>query len=127
MGYTANWHPKRNPRAALMDYRVRYPLDRIAVDIVGPLPITYRGNNCILVIEEYFTRFMESYPLPDQKAETVAQTLIYEFICRYGTPLEINMDQERKFQSALFQQICNLFGAKTTRPTSLSSIFEWIN
>ena len=33
---TANRHSKRKPRAALMDYRVGYPLDRIAVDIVGP-------------------------------------------------------------------------------------------
>ena len=42
---TASAHPKRKPRAALMDYRVGYPLDRIAVDILGPLPITDRGNN----------------------------------------------------------------------------------
>ena len=114
---TANRHPKRKPRAALMDYRVGYSLDRIAVDILGPLPITDRGNNCILVIGDYFTRFMESYPLPDQKAETVAQTLVNEFICRYGAPLEINMDHGRNFQNAIFQQTCNLFGAKTTRST----------
>ena len=60
---------------------------------------------------------MKSYPLPDQKAETVPQTLANEFLCRYGALLEINMDQGRNFQSAIFQQICNLFGAKTTRST----------
>ena len=113
---TANRHSKRKPRAALMDYS-GIPTGSYSSLYSGTLPITDRGNNCILFIGDYFTQFMESYPLPDQKAETVEHTLVNEFICRYGAPLEINMDQGRNFQSAIFQQIYNLFRAKTTRST----------
>ena len=51
----ANRHPKKRLRAALKDYRVGYPLDRIALDIMGPLPKSRQGNNNLLVIGDYFT------------------------------------------------------------------------
>ena len=39
------------------------PFERIAMDIVGPLPKTSNGYQYILVISDYATRFPEAYPL----------------------------------------------------------------
>ena len=36
------------------------PLKRIAMDILGPLPTTARGNKYILVVREYFSKWMEA-------------------------------------------------------------------
>ena len=113
----ANRHPKKRLRAALKDYRVGYPLDRIALDIMGPLPKPRQGNNNLLVIGDYFTRWVEAYPIPDQQAATVAEKLVKEFISRFGAPLEIHTDQGRNFQSDLFREICHLLEVKQTRTT----------
>ena len=56
--------PKKH-QAPLRQYRVGGPLERIAIDVLGPLPETHRGNVYILVVGDYFTKWMEAYPIPD--------------------------------------------------------------
>ena len=58
---------------------------------------------------------MESYAISGQTAEKVANTLVHEFVCRYGAPLEIHSDQGRSFESVLFQQVCELLEIEKTR------------
>ena len=58
---------------------VERPLQRIAMDILGPLPETEQGNKYILVIGDYSTKWKETYPLPKMEAMTVARHLIGEF------------------------------------------------
>ena len=55
------------------------PLQLVTVDILGPLPESDNGNKYILVAEDYFTRWMEVYPNPNQEATTVAKKLTEEF------------------------------------------------
>ena len=58
------------------------PMERIAMDILGPLPHT----EYILVIGDYFTKWKEAYPMKNMEATTVAHILVHEFICRFGIP-----------------------------------------
>ena len=107
----------KRPRAALQKYVVGSPMDRIGIDVIGPLPKSMRGNKYILVIGDHFTRWMEAYPIPNQQAEVVAEKMVHEFFARFGTPLEIHSDQGRNFESDLFSEICKLFEVKKTRST----------
>ena len=93
-------------------------MDRVGIDVIGPLPISKKNNKYILVIGDHFTQWMEAYALPDQQSETIAQKLVLEFISRFGTPLEIHSDQRKNFESSLFAKICKLFEIKKTRTTS---------
>ena len=43
-----------------------FPLEKLAVDILGPLPVTEKGNKYILVVSDYFTRWVEAYPMPSR-------------------------------------------------------------
>eukprot|EP00731_Ephydatia_muelleri_P017386 Em0010g484a len=95
---------------------VSRPLERIAMDIVGPLPVTERGNRYILV-GDYFTRWKEAYPMKDMEAQTVACILVNEFICRLGVPDTIHTDQGRNFESKLIKELCQMLGIKKTRTT----------
>jgi hypothetical protein len=85
--------PKGTKHAPLGKYTVGEPMERIALDILGPLPLTTKGNKYILVVTDQFTKWTEAFAIPDQEAKTIATTLVNEFISRFGTPLQIHTDQ----------------------------------
>ena len=109
----------RRPRAPLQLYQVGAPLERVAVDIIVPLPITNRGNRFFCVMMDYFTKWPEAYALPNHEAETVAEALVNNFITCFGVPRELHSDQGREFESVLFQECCRLLGLKKTHTTPL--------
>ena len=67
--------PAPKNKAPLKNIRVGYPMQLVAVDILGPLPESTGGNSYLLVAGDYFTRWMEAYPIPNQEASTVAKKL----------------------------------------------------
>ena len=109
--------PPRQRRAPLQQSRVGAPMERIALDLMGPLPKTESGNRWILVVGDYHTKWVEAYALPDARAETVARKLVEEFISRFGVPNEIHSDQGSNFKSHLFAEVCVLLGVTKTRTT----------
>lgn len=67
---------KKKKSDALQLYRVSAPIKRVAVDIARPLPLTPHGNGLICVCMDYFTKWPESYALPNHEAETIAEVLV---------------------------------------------------
>eukprot|EP00731_Ephydatia_muelleri_P014216 Em0007g1526a len=60
------------PRAGLQTIRAGYPMQIVCVDIMGPLPETERGSKYVLVVADYYTKWVEVYGIPNQEATTVA-------------------------------------------------------
>jgi transposase InsO family protein len=98
----------RNRRAEMKHYDVGLPMEEICIDIGGPYPVTHKGNRYVLVIVDSFSKWMEAYPLPDIEAKTVAETLVREFISRFGVPFWIKSDRGRQFECKLFEAMCDL-------------------
>lgn len=48
-------------KSPLMQFRVTAPMQIVAVDIFGPLPITENGNEYIIVLGEYFSKWFEAW------------------------------------------------------------------
>ena len=94
-----------------------FPFERIAMDIVGPLPKTERGNQYMLVIIDYYTRWPEAFALQHQDAHSIASKLVTEYFSRYGAPYIIHTDQGANFESKLVGEICKLYDIKKTRTT----------
>ena len=116
-GSKKTWGQKR--RAPLKQYVVGAPMKRIAIDILGPLPETLRKSKFILVVSDYFTKWTESYPIPNQEATTVEEKLVSEFICRFGVPRQLHSDQGTNFESKVFAEVCRLLDIEKTRTTPL--------
>ena len=108
-------NPKR--RASLVQVPVGAPMEKLAIDVMGPFPRSAKGNRYVLVVCDYFTKWVESFAMPNQEAETVARILVDEVICRFGVPYSIHSDQGTNFESTLFQQVCHLLGIVKTRTT----------
>ena len=93
------------------------PLEQVSLDIAGPFPIS-DNNRYILVIGDAFTKFFVAIGLPDTKAETVANSLVKEWILKFGTPRIIHSDRGVQFTSAVFKQMCKLLGIHQTLNSS---------
>ena len=102
-------------RAPLLTSRVGYPMERVAMDVLGPLPVSNRNNKYIVIIGDYYTKWVEVFPLPNQEAKTVARVFFDEFVCRFGTPTFLHTDKGRNWESALFKELCLLLNVKKTR------------
>jgi hypothetical protein len=110
--------PQRKPRGKMQQYIVGEPMERVALDIMGPLPQSIKGNKYILVVADYFTRWTEAYAMPDQEAITVTKFFLEEFICRFGVPRQVHTDQGRQFESKVFQGLCTRLGIDKTRTSA---------
>lgn len=108
---------RRKQKAALQIVNAGAPFERVAIDVLGPLPTTNRGNRYVLVLMDYFTKWPEALALPDQTAETVADALLDNVFSRFGVPLELHSDQGRNFESDVFQQMLKRLQIEKTRTT----------
>ena len=111
-----NKTPGRRRRAELGQYHAGAPMDRVMMDILGPLFKTPRGNTVILLLIDQFTKWIECYPLPDQSAEIVAKAILEDFFSRFWVPQEIHTDQGWNLVSNLFTSLCSLLQTTGYRP-----------
>ncbi|GFS53039.1 gag-pol polyprotein [Trichonephila clavipes] len=61
---------------------------------------------------------MEEFPIPDIRAETLANYILKGWISRFGTPLVITIDRGTQFEAQLFQELSKLIGFKRNKTTT---------
>ncbi|GFT39786.1 retrotransposable element Tf2 155 kDa protein type 1 [Trichonephila clavipes] len=61
---------------------------------------------------------MGAFPMPDIRAETVADNILKGWISRFGIPLVITTDQGTQFEAQLFQELSKLIGFKRNKTTT---------
>ncbi|VDI05326.1 Hypothetical predicted protein [Mytilus galloprovincialis] len=109
--------PTKKKRAPMAIVETSSPMERLATDILGELPETENGNRYILVVSDYYTKWTESFPMPNMEASTVVKIIVEEVIARFGVPSWIHSDQGRQYESRLFQEVCKVLDIKKTRTT----------
>ena len=85
---------------------------------MGPLPTSAQGNKYILVITDFFTKWVEAFPLKDTTANTLANVMLNEVVCRYGVLTYIHSDQGANLCSAVIKSLCQLLGITTMRTSA---------
>jgi len=66
--------------------------DKVSLDIMGPLPITLRGNMYILTMQDLLTKYSIAVPLQEANSLTIVNAFVKNFICIYGAPKVILTD-----------------------------------
>ncbi|CAC5370657.1 unnamed protein product [Mytilus coruscus] len=94
---------RRVQKGRVSQHPMDEPFQRIAIDFVGPLPLTENKNKYVLVCMDYSARYLEAFPLANQEAATVAVTLIQLF-SRVCIAKELSTDQGSNVMSDLMVQ-----------------------
>ena len=93
-------------------------LDVVSLDIVGPLPVTERGNKYLLTFIGHFTRFCEAIPIVKQDTETIVREFVLKIITQFGVPKKLLTDKGANFTSALIKETCKLLKIEKLQTSS---------
>ena len=107
--------PVPSQKEPMQSIEVGQPMELWAMDVLGPLPMTARGNQYILVMSDHFTKWVEAVPMLNQRAETVAKAFVNEVVTRHGVPSKLLNDQGRNFEADLMKQVLSLLGVRKLR------------
>jgi len=97
-----------------------HPMERLAMDSIGPLLPSKAGYQFILVIIDCFTRWVELYPLKELTAIATAKVVMQHF-GRFGNPAQIIHDNGSQFENELISEIIKLIGIETIPILAYSS------
>ena len=115
-------HPQRKHGAQLQNIKSCFPLERIGIDCVGPLPTTQQRNKYITVVLDYFTKYSFAFASSDIRAETIADKLMDHVVCSFGVPRNLHANQGS--ESSVFKNFCELVDIAKPRTTPFA---PWSN
>jgi len=104
------------PPAPLQPIVTSRPWEMVAVDILK-VPMSSRGNNYLLVAQDYFSKWPFAIALPDQKATTIVKALRDQVFTMVGPPRKLHSDQGRNFESHILSELCKAFGVEKSHTT----------
>jgi exodeoxyribonuclease III len=100
---------QRKPKVPIMKYDdTSRPLDRVHVDLTGPLPLTKLKNRYVMVIKDYLTKYVWLIPLKTKTASEVAEAFVGEFVCQAGVPGRLVSDRGNEFVNQLLVNISKI-------------------
>ncbi|MGH0151380.1 UNVERIFIED_CONTAM: hypothetical protein FKN15_026540 [Acipenser sinensis] len=97
---------------------------------MGPFPRSKKGNTCLVVIVDYYTKWVEVFPLRDGKTHRIVQLLTQEIFTRWGTPKYLVSDRGAQFTSGVLIEVCKKWGVTRKLTTSYhpqSNLTERVN
>ena len=92
------------------------PFARVAIDLVGPLPMSGRKHRWILTLVDCATRYPEAIPMKGIDTIECAEELVNIF-SRIGIPQEILSDRGSQFVSDLMREISRLLSVRQLQTT----------
>ena len=81
------------------------------------VPRSAEGNQYLLVVQDYFSKWPFARAFPDQIAERIVQVLRDDVFTLVGPPLRIHSDQGQNFESRILGDMCKAFGVKKSHTT----------
>jgi transposase InsO family protein len=95
------------------------PFQKWGLHFVGPFhpAAAQTGNRYILVVTDYYTKWVEAKALRDNTAQSTAKFL-YEYIwCRYRCPIELVSDQGAHFVNDVIRGLTEHYAVVHRRST----------
>ena len=90
---------------------IKTPFSRVAIDLIGPLSASDRGNRWVLTLVDCATKYPEAIPMKRIETTDVAEELVSIF-SRVGVPEEMLSDRGAQFTAELMQEISRLLSLK---------------
>jgi transposase InsO family protein len=94
------------------------PFEHIGIDVMGPLPVTDTGKRYIILSVDFFTKYLEGVAVEEADAQTVAQFIYQDIICRHGVPQQVTSDRGTEFNNELVQELSRTYRMQHIQTTA---------
>ena len=89
--------------------------DLVSIDLVGPMPLSARGNRYLVTMHCHASRWPAAVPIPDATAGSAVRAFYYDWVVQYGLPVALLHDLGSNFTSWLFQLLLGVLGIEDLR------------
>jgi transposase InsO family protein len=80
--------------------------------LLGPLPPAQGNLRYVVVVVEYFSKWIEAKPLATITSVTVQKFFWQNIVCHFGVPKAITVDNGTQFDAETFKELCDQIGTK---------------
>ncbi|GKV53644.1 hypothetical protein SLEP1_g60161, partial [Rubroshorea leprosula] len=105
-------HLTHQPAAELTNLVAPWPFAQWGLDLLGPFVKGVGGVTHLIVGVDYFTKWVEAWPLSSLTSKKVEDFVFSSIICRYGIPNQIVADNGTQFNCSSFRDFCSSYGIK---------------
>jgi hypothetical protein len=96
-----------NPRQELS---LTGPFTKWGVDFLDCNPTSVGGNQHIIVVVDYFTKWVKVMPTIKSDGNIVVLFVFNQIIARFGIPSEIVIDHRSHFQNEMMKELASKLG-----------------
>jgi hypothetical protein len=98
-----NARPERPPMGEMPI--AKCPGEIVGLDLQGPLiPSALGANKYLMVLIDHYSGWLEAYPIPNKRNDTVWERLRNDYVPRHGAPKVLITDQGHEFRGRDFEQ-----------------------
>ncbi|ORD95688.1 POL4 [Hepatospora eriocheir] len=88
---------------------------RIGIDTIVSLLECEEGNKYILIVTDYGSKYAITKAVRNKSKEEVANFVLNEVIFKYGSPVEIRMDNGKEFINNVMEELAKFWKIKLTK------------
>lgn len=96
-------HNTKRIEGAMQHVMATTPLERVCVDLFGPLPSGWNNVSYIFVVLDIFSRFVRLFAIKRATARIVTNRMINDYIEIHGAPKTVVSDHGVQFMSKIWQ------------------------
>lgn len=100
--------PTRNKKLPTLHIFGHAPNDLVALDLMGPFPRSVKGMTQILVIQDLFSKYVQTIGILDASAQSVSEAFVKHWVGPFGPPQRLLSDNGGAFTSTEFDDLIGL-------------------
>ncbi len=94
------------PAGQIQQSEVKAAGEMIGVDFMGPFPLSKSRNTMLMVVVDYYTKWVELFLLKDAKTPRVRKIFKDDIFTRWGVPAYMVSDCGPQFTSQIMSRLC---------------------
>lgn len=97
----------RAPPHELITMTSPWPFSMWGIDLIGPMLVGKGGVKYVVVVVDYFTKWVEAEPLAAITTRKLKDFVFKNIVCRFGIPHTLISDNGKQFDNEECKQFCN--------------------